>query len=318
MFDVTALGELLIDFVQDPKAENMQFLANAGGAPANVLACLSRLGKKTSFIGKVGDDMFGSYLSDTLNRIGINTDGLVMSGDEFTTLAFVALDDNGNRTFSFARKNSADVMLGASEVKLELIGKSRIFHCGTLSLTHPCSGEAALVALKFAKEKEVCISVDPNLRLNLWESEAAAKEAIKLCLEYADIIKISDYEVNFLYGDSGVKTAAEKIAAEYSPKIIFITCGGNGAYMYLNGKIFFAPCYESIKPVDTTGAGDCFCGAALSRLLDFNLEFDRLSDKDCLDILNFANAAANLSTAKFGAIPSMPEKGDIEKLLNKC
>ena len=214
MFDVTALGELLIDFVQDPKAENMQFLANAGGAPANVLACLSRLGKKTAFIGKVGDDMFGSYLSDTLNRIGINTDGLVMSGDEFTTLAFVALDDNGNRTFSFARKNSADVMLGASEVKLELIGKSRIFHCGTLSLTHPCSGEAALVALKFAKEKEVCISVDPNLRLNLWESEAAAKEAIKLCLEYADIIKISDYEVNFLYGDSGVKTAAEKIAAE--------------------------------------------------------------------------------------------------------
>lgn len=315
MFDVTALGEVLIDFVQDPKGESMRFLANAGGAPANVLACLSRLGKNTAFIGKVGGDMFGRFLSDTLDGLGINTEGLVMSGDEFTTLAFVALDDKGNRNFSFARKNSADVMLSALEVKTELIAESRIFHCGTLSLTHPVSRGATLRALDFAKEKGICVSVDPNLRLNLWESEASAKEAIKLCLKYADIIKISDYEIDFLYGNIGAEKAAEKIASEYAPKLIFITCGGNGAYMYLNGKMFFAPCFGSVKPVDTTGAGDCFCGAALSKLLDYDLEFDKLSGKACADILNFANAAANLSTTKFGAIPSMPEKEDIEYLL---
>lgn len=317
MFETVALGELLIDFVQNPKEQNMQFMANPGGAPANVLACMSKLGKKTAFIGKVGDDIFGNFLSDTLKGKGINTDGLVMSTEEFTTLAFVALDDGGNRSFSFARKNSADVMLESSEVKLELIGKSRIFHCGTLSLTHPCSRTATLKALEFAKENGVCISVDPNLRLKLWENEEDAKSAIKLCLEYADIIKISDYELNFLYGDIEIETAAERIAEVYSPKALFITCGSDGAYMYINGKLFFAPCLKDIKVVDTTGAGDCFCGAALSKLLDYGLEFDELSAEECKKILSFANTAANLSTAKYGAIPSMPDKNDIEKALKK-
>ena len=316
MFDVVALGELLIDFAQKPQ-ENMTFLANPGGAPCNVLAALSRLGKSTAFIGKVGNDMFGKFLGNTLKEININTDGLILSEDEFTTLAFVALDSEGNRSFSFARNNSADVMLQVSEVNFELIAKSRIFHCGTLSLTHPHSRISTIKALDYANANGLCISVDPNLRINLWKNERDAKDAIRLILGYADIIKISDYEVNFLYGDIDMRTAIQKLYKEFNPSVIFLTCGKDGAYMAANGQLCFAPCIDSIKAIDTTGAGDCFCGVALSKLLDTDLDFDALTLSKCQEILEFANAGANLSTTKFGAIPSMPNESEIAELLNK-
>lgn len=314
MFDVVALGELLIDFAQKPN-ENMSFLANPGGAPCNVLAALSKLGKKTAFIGKVGNDMFGRFLADTLKEININTDGLIMSDEEFTTLAFVALDSEGNRSFSFARNNSADVMLQISDVNFGLIAQSRIFHCGTLSLTHPHSRLATIKALDFAKANKLCISVDPNLRINLWKNERNAKEAIRIALGYADIVKISDYEINFLYGDVDMKTAAQKIFKEFNPKVIFITCGKNGAYMAANGHFCFEPCIDSIKTIDTTGAGDCFCGVALSQLVDCDLKFNELTTAKCEEMLKFANAGANLSTTKYGAIPSMPTKEEILEIL---
>lgn len=314
MFDVVALGELLIDFAQKPN-ENMSFLANPGGAPCNVLAALSKLGKSTAFIGKVGNDMFGRFLADTIKEININTDGLIMSDEEFTTLAFVALDSEGNRSFSFARNNSADVMLQISDVNFELIAQSRIFHCGTLSLTHPHSRLATIKALDYAKANKLCVSIDPNLRMNLWKNERDAKEAIRMVLGYADIVKISDYEINFLYGDVDMKTAAQKIYKEFNPKVIFITCGKDGAYMAANGQFCFVPCIDSIKTIDTTGAGDCFCGVALSKLLDINLDFDLLTAEKCQEILEYANAGANLSTTKYGAIPSMPTKSEIENLI---
>lgn len=314
MFDVIALGELLIDFAQKPN-ENMTFLANAGGAPCNVLAALSKLGKSTAFIGKVGDDMFGRYLENTLKQIDINTDGLIISKDEFTTLAFVALDSEGNRSFSFARNNSADVMLRMDEVNFNLIAQSKVFHCGTLSLTHPNSRMATIKALEYAKESDLCVSVDPNLRMNLWKSEKDAKEAIKLVLRYANIVKISDYEIDFLYGNCDINTAIQKIAEEFNPKVIFITCGKDGAYMAANGNLCFEPCIEGIKTIDTTGAGDCFCGAALSQLLDVDLKFEELTVDKCEKILKFANASANLSTTKYGAIPSMPTVDEILEIL---
>lgn len=316
MFDVVSLGELLIDFSQKQDvSDSMVFQANAGGAPGNVLAELAKLGKKTAFIGKVGNDMFGKHLVNTLNNLSVDTRGVIVSNTEFTTLAFVSLDQHGNRSFSFARNNSADVMLSCDELNSELIKNSRIFHCGTLSLTHPVSKKATIKALDIAAENQIKISVDPNLRLNLWKSKQEAKQAIETVMSYAHIIKISDYEIEFLYGDIDIETAAEKLVCDFSPEVLFITCGKNGAYMYSNGYLCYEPCFTNIKTVDTTGAGDCFCGAALSELLDTTLNFNNLCVNNCRKILKFANAAANLSTSKYGAIPSMPCKNEILSLL---
>ena len=211
--------------------------------------------------------------------------------------------------------HSADVMLRMDEVNFNLIAQSKVFHCGTLSLTHPNSRMATIKALEYAKESDLCVSVDPNLRMNLWKSEKDAKEAIKLVLRYANIVKISDYEIDFLYGNCDINTAIQKIAEEFNPKVIFITCGKDGAYMAANGNLCFEPCIEGIITIDTTGAGDCFCGAALSQLLDVDLKFEELTVDKCEKILKFANASANLSTTKYGAIPSMPTVDEILEIL---
>ena len=313
MIDVTALGELLIDFTPRQKSErgNLTFEANPGGAPANVLAALSKLGKKTAFIGKVGSDTFGQLLKKTLQDAGIQTDGLSMSDQFFTTLAFVTLDSDGNRSFAFSRNNSADVMLEESEVDENLIRRSKIFHCGTLSLTHPSCRQATVKALETAKKNGVLISVDPNLRMPLWESEEMARSAIRLALSYADIIKISDYELEFLYGESDVKKGAELLFAEYHPKILFATCGKDGAYLVKEQLVLHHPCFHSVKTVDTTGAGDTFCGAALSKLLEYDLNFSEMDEQKCYDLLRYASAAASLVTASYGAICVMPEEKDI-------
>lgn len=312
MTDVTALGEILIDFT--PKGK-MLFEANAGGAPGNVLAALSRLSKSTSFIGKIGTDMFGGFLKQTLGEYGINTDGLKETDDYFTTLAFVSLSENGNRDFSFARKFSADIMLKKDEVDENIILNSRIFHCGTLSMTEKSSREAQLFALDTAKNRDVVISVDPNLRLPLWKNEADAKKAMETVLAYADIIKISDYEIEFLCGKKNVLKGAMELFERYSPKILFATCGENGAYLIKDDIVLHQPCFN-VKTVDTTGAGDCFLGAALSKILDYDLDFGSIQHNRCMDILRFASAAAGLATEKYGAMASMPNVEEINKLIN--
>ena len=311
MYDITSLGELLIDFTPRGKSDgdNPLFEANPGGAVCNVLSAASRLGKKTAFIGKVGDDAFGKLLKETLEKLNIDTRGLTLSPEFFTTLAFVTLDSKGNRSFSFSRNNSADVMLDESEVDPDMIKNSKIFHCGTLSLTHPKSRAATEKALKIAKEAETIISVDPNLRMPLWKDAAAAKSAIEFVLAAADIIKISDYEIEFLYGTKDILGGAKKILADFKPKVLFATCGSNGAYALTDSYAMHFPCFDSVKVIDTTGAGDCFCGAALSKLLDIGLS---ALTKDALaETLRFASAAAGLVTEKYGALTSMPSESEI-------
>lgn len=317
MFDTVSLGELLIDFTPRGLSEQGSYVfeANSGGAPCNVLAAMTKLGNSAAFIGKVGDDTFGHFLCDTLKRLNINTDSLYFSEDSFTTLAFVTIDETGNREFSFNRNKSADVMLAPEEVDSEMIKKSRIFHCGTLSLTDSPSREATLRALDVAKENGVLISVDPNLREPLWKNLDDARRAINLVLGYADIIKISDYELEFLYGIKDIKQSALKLWNEYKPKILFVTCGRDGAYLLKDDIFLHHPCFD-VKTIDTTGAGDCFCGAALSCILNKKLNFAGLDVQACSYILKFASAAASLATTKRGAIASMPDTEDIVKLMN--
>ena len=318
MFDIVALGELLIDFTPRGLSDQGSYIfeANSGGAPCNVLAAVRKLGKSAAFIGKVGADMFGRFLKETIDKLGIDSSGLLLSDTYFTTLAFVKLDDQGNREFSFSRNNSADVMLRPEEVNPDQIRDACIFHCGTLSLTHPDSRAALLKGLDLAREHGVLISVDPNLREPLWKDLEEAKAAIRLALSYADIIKISDYELEFLYKEADVVKAAKMLQAEFASKILFATCGKEGAYLLKDDILVHHPCFNSVKTIDTTGAGDSFCGAALSCLLDRELDFDGLDETACRELLRYASAAASLATAKRGAIPAMPTPNEIEALLH--
>ncbi len=316
MYDITALGELLIDFTPRGTSEtgNMLFEANPGGAPTNVLAQAAKLGKATSFIGKVGADTFGVFLENTLKNSKIDTKGLVKSDTSFTTLAFVTLSPDGERSFSFARKDSADTKLCPEEVDAEQIIRSKILHIGTLSLTHESAREATVKALHIAKENGVLISVDPNLRLALWKNEKDAKNAMEFALGYADILKISDYEVEFLCGTKDLIAGAKALYKAYQPKILFVTCGKDGAFC-IKDDIVAKHSGFAANVVDTTGAGDSFCGAALSKLIDLDLVFDKMGEKECIDVLQYANAAASVSTTKYGAISVMPTEMEFCELL---
>ena len=319
MFDIISLGELLIDFTPRGKSERGNFLfeASPGGAPCNMLAAAAALGKKTAFIGKVGNDTFGNFLESTITSLGIGSESLFKTDSAFTTLAFVTLDSQGNRNFSFARNKSADTLLSPDEVPAEMIKNTRVFHVGTLSLTDEPSRSATLKALDTAKENNITISVDPNLREPLWKNLEDAKRAIKTVLSYADIIKISDYELEFLYGISDTEKAARMCFEEFSPKILFATCGKNGAYGLDREHTIHHPTYLNVKTVDTTGAGDSFCGTALSSLIDLGLDFGSLSEKSLFEVLRYASAAASISTSRYGAISIMPKKDEIEKLINE-
>ena len=317
MFDIISLGELLIDFTPRGVSErgNYLFEASPGGAPCNMLAAAAALGKKTAFIGKVGDDTFGRFLEDTVASKGIDTGALIKTDAAFTTLAFVTLDSEGNRNFSFARNKSADTLLEAGEVSPELIKNTRIFHVGTLSLTDEPSRSATLKALDIAKENNVTVSVDPNLREPLWKNLEDARNAVRTVLSYADIIKISDYELEFLYGTDDTARAARMCFEEYSPKILFATCGKNGAYVLSGEHTVHHPCYLKVKTVDTTGAGDSFCGTALSALIDLGLDFDAISEEKLFELIRFASAAASITTSRYGAIAIMPRREEIEALI---
>lgn len=318
MFDIISLGELLIDFTPRGTSERGNFLfeASPGGAPCNMLAAAAALGKKTAFIGKVGDDTFGRFLESTITSLGIDAGALYKTDGAFTTLAFVTLDSEGNRNFSFARNKSADTLLSPDEVPAELIKNTRIFHVGTLSLTDEPSKSATMSALETAKKHGVCISVDPNLREPLWRNLDDAKNAIRTVLSYADIIKISDYELEFLYGISDIEKAARLCFEEFSPKILFATCGKKGAYALTENHTVHHPCYLKVKTVDTTGAGDSFCGTSLSALIDEGLDFSALTEEKLFEIARFASAAASITTSRYGAISVMPRREEIEDLIS--
>lgn len=313
MTDITALGELLIDFTQ---AGERLFEQNPGGAPANVLAAARRLGLSAAFIGKVGRDMHGEFLRDTLDSAGIDTRGLVMSDEAFTTLAFVALGENGERSFSFARKPGADTMLRTDELPLELIGTSRIFHVGSLSLCAEPARSATLAALEYARKAGCLISYDPNYRPALWESAEAAREQMHSVLEYAQLVKISDEEAELLTGFTEPEQAAAALV-NGGAYLAAVTLGADGVYIAARAGGRRVPGYR-VEAVDTTGAGDAFWGTFLYSLLSGGEAPQTIGIESAVKYAGFANAAAALCVTRRGAIPAMPGLEDVEKFIKEC
>lgn len=315
-FDVTALGELLIDFTESGVSVqgNLEFEANPGGAPCNVLSMLSRLGKKTAFIGKVGDDIFGRMLAATVSDCGINTEGLIFDKTAHTTLAFVHTLDEGEREFSFYRDPGADMMLSKEDVKEELILSSKIFHFGTLSSTHTNCREATRYAINIAKENGVTVSFDPNLRESLWNSLDDARNEIEYGLSKCDVLKISDNELEFVTGCADLDAAANILRESFpNIKLLLLTLGKDGSRAYFKNIRVDAPTFTDLKAIEKTGAGDTFMGCALSFLLENSV--DDLTEDKLLSLLTFANAGASIITTRKGALKVMPSKAEILGLI---
>lgn len=312
--DVVALGELLVDFtcISADTAGYPTMAAHPGGAPANYLAALASFGAQTALIGKVGKDTFGDLLVKTLREAGISTQGIVEDDAVFTTLAFVTLDENGDRAFSFARKPGADTVLSWGEVDKALIDNCKVFHFGTLSLTDEPAKTATIQAVTYAKEQGKLISFDPNLRKPLWNDLGEAAEAMAWGLKQADVVKISDEEVKFLFG-LAPEAGAAYILAECGAKLVFVTCGADGCYFQNANAAGRMTALTGIRPVDTTGAGDIFGGSAMWKLLQLGKSPEDLNREELMEITRFACIAAGLSTQKSGGISSVPTLENVEK-----
>jgi fructokinase len=313
-FDVTALGELLIDFTQNGTSPqgNPLFEANPGGAPCNVLAMLTKLGHKTAFIGKVGNDSFGKQLKETINEVGINADNLFMDDEVHTTLALVHTFADGDRDFSFYRNPGADMMLNEAEIPEGLLKDTKIFHFGTLSMTHEGVRSATKKALTLAKEGGALISFDPNLREPLWKSLDEAKEQVLYGLSQCDVLKISDNEIQWLTGKDDYTDGVNWIRERYSDiKLILVSMGKEGSRAYYKDKIVQVAPFLRTNTIETTGAGDTFCGCVLHYLLEHDI--NNLDEPGLKEMLTFANCAASIITTRKGALRVMPEKQEIEK-----
>lgn len=311
LFDVTALGELLIDFTENGTSSqgNPLLEANPGGAVCNVLAMLGRLGKKTAFIGKVGQDMFGTQLKNAVEEVGIDTRALFMDEEVHTTLAFVHTYPDGDRDFSFYRNPGADMMLTKDEVPADLIQNSRLFHFGTLSSTHEGVREATRHAIEIAKNAGCLITFDPNLRPPLWNSLEDAKREMEYGMTKCDVLKISDNEVEFLFGTTDYGKGAALIREKYNIPLVLITMGKEGSRAYYKDMRVEAAPFLQENTIETTGAGDTFCASILNYVLEHGLE--SLTEENLLEMLTFANAAASLITTRKGALRVMPSRQEV-------
>ena len=314
-YDVIALGELLIDFTGNGVSEqgNPMFEANPGGAPCNVLAMLSKLGHKTAFIGKVGKDFFGEQLKDAIKEVGIDASALLMDEEIHTTLALVHTYPDGDRDFSFYRNPGADMMLREDEIPEELINNTKLFHFGTLSMTHEGVRNATKKALDIAKAAGAVISFDPNLRPPLWSDLEEAKEQVLYGLGYCDILKISDNEIQWLTGEEDYTRGVAWIKARYNIPLILVSMGKEGSRAYYGNTMVEVHPFLQENTIETTGAGDTFCGCVLHYICNHGLE--NLSEINLLEMLRFANAAASLITTKKGALRVMPEVEEIQELI---
>lgn len=304
---IVAVGEVLIDFT--PYKENWGFLANPGGSAANFLAQLSILGQETAFMGMVGKDQFGEYLRDTLNSVNINTEGLLNHKDIPTTLAFVHIKEDGDRSFTFYRNPGADMMYSPGDINYELIDKSQVLHFSGVSLTKEPMRSAALKAAQYARKKGITISFDANYRKPLWESQEEALKCITEALPLVDVLKVSDEEAILLSGKTDVWEAAEWLK-EKGASLVFVTMGPRGCICcHDNLKKHF--CTYDTTVVDTTGSGDSFLGAAVAKIIEAGCKIEDLTAEALLAISDFANAAGACCASGFGAIPSLKDEKDI-------
>ncbi len=315
-YDVVALGELLVDLTQAGLSAqgNPLYEANPGGAPCNVLAMLQKLGKKTAFAGKVGDDLHGRFLVKAAQGAGIDTSPVVLSPMHDTTLAFVALAEDGDREFAFIRRNGADTALSADEVPESLLADCAVFHFGSLSLTHEPARAATVAAVGYAKKHGCLITFDPNLRPPLWDSLDEAREQMLWGCGQCSVLKLAKEELLFITGEAGLQAGAAEILRRFGNiGLLLVTDGKNGAYAYYEGQQLFSPTFLEVKTIDTTGAGDTFMGYCIDALLDSPLS--ALNAEKLGAILRSANAAASLVTTKKGALCNMPSKEEIEQLI---
>lgn len=313
--DVLALGELLIDFTEYGVSdqENPVFEANPGGAPCNVLAMLTKLGRKTAFIGKVGDDAFGHTLKNEIENLGIDASQVFFDKEIPTTLAFVHIFEGGEREFSFYRNPGADLRLQWEEIDSEILRKYRVFHFGTLSMTDKSMEEVTKKALAVARESGAWISFDPNLRLPLWKSKEAAKEKMRYGMANCQILKISDYELEFVTGEKDLDKAIELLRKEYELPLILLTLGKDGSKAYYQDLVVSQKAFLQKNTVDTTGAGDTFFGCCLHFVLEYGLY--NLTKENLEEMLRFAAAGASLITRKKGALKVMPKEQEIREML---
>lgn len=321
-YDVIALGELLIDMTDNGVSSqgNTLFEANPGGAPCNVLAMLNKLDHKVGFIGKVGDDIFGHKLKNVLDTVGIDTRNLIIDKEARTTLAFVQTFEDGDRDFSFYRNPGADMMLKKEDVDVELLKDTKIFHFGTLSMTHEDVREATKYAIDVAKEAGAIISFDPNLREPLWNSLDDAKEQVLYGLTKCDVLKISDNEIQWLTGEEDYTAGVKKIREINNIPLIMVSLGKEGSRAYYkkpgtegDGIMIEVKPFLQKNTIETTGAGDTFGGCILHYVLGHGLE--NLSEDNLKEMLTFANGAASIITTRKGALRVMPEKEEVEEMI---
>lgn len=317
MFDITSLGEILIDFTSHGRNSQGQrlFAQNAGGAPANVAVAVARLGGKSAFIGKAGNDMHGRFLKETLRENKVDCSSLILDNDYFTTLAFVDLKDDGEREFSFARKHGADKMLSKDDIPLEMIKNSKVFHFGSVSLTDEPSRSATLYGAEKARELGIAVAYDPNYRASLWESKEKAIKEMRNGANLADLIKISDEETELLTSETDCEKAAEKLI-ENGTKIVVVTLGKDGAYVRTKDGGKFVKGF-SVNAVDCTGAGDAFWGGFLLKFAQSGKRADEITLEEATDFALFGNAVASICVEKHGAIPSLPDLRAVEERLGR-
>ena len=316
-YDVVALGELLIDFTENGISSqgNPVYEANPGGAPCNVLAMLNKAGRKTAFIGKVGRDIFGNRLKEVLDEVGIDTSNLILDKEVRTTLAFVETLPGGDRDFSFYRNPGADMMLREEEMREELIKETKIFHFGTLSMTHEEVRRATKKAVAMAKESGALISFDPNLRPPLWKSLEDAKEQAEYGFSQCDILKISDNEIQWYTGEEDFDAGIRKLREQYNIPLIMLSMGRDGSRAYYKELRVEVQPFLQEGTIETTGAGDTFGACCLHHVLKYGL--DDLDQEKLTEMLTFANAAASIITTRKGALRVMPEVEEVEAFVKK-
>lgn len=316
-YDVVALGELLVDFTENGTSAqgNPIYEANPGGAPCNVLSMLTRLGRKTAFIGKVGQDIFGKRLKAALDEVGIDTCNLMMDEETRTTLAFVETFPDGDRDFSFYRNPGADMMLRVEEVDMELVKNTKIFHFGTLSMTHEAVRNATKQAVAAAKEAGAVISFDPNLREPLWKSLEDAREQTAYGVSQCDVLKISDNEIQWFTGEEDYDAGIQKLREQYDIPLIMLSMGKEGSRAYYKDLRVEVTPFLQENTIETTGAGDTFGACCLHHVLEYGLQ--NMNEEKLRQMLTFANAAASIITTRKGALRVMPAEEEVREFLRK-
>ncbi len=309
---VLCLGEALIDFIP-LESDNLTYQKAPGGAPANVSVGISKLGGKATFLGKVGNDVLGIFLQETLTDYGVNTQSMKYTDEARTGLTFVTLESSGERSFSFYINPSADRFLKKEELDPALFEQHKIFHFGSISLISEPAKSATLRAVELAREKGMLLSYDPNLRLGLWESEDQARETILATLSYADILKVSEEEIIFLTGCSNVEEGLGQLP---DLPLILVTLGGEGCLYRFKGQIGRVPALEC-KVVDTTGAGDAFVSGILYSINESAKTLAEFSGQEMKEVIQFASVSGGIAITKKGAMTGLPALDEIRERLKE-